>query len=486
MGGAAYEIVNQLSGGVTPTLRSFPVRASGNVRAFHTRPDLKPPALVTDGGRWSDGGYLFLGPWASGGDQPGALMVDHRAETVWFNPASPHTSPSSHWTTNFKPWEYRGKPVLAWWEGFVNHNGLGQGVGYMVDRSYREVARIRGANGHDMDLHELRLTPEGTALFTCYPSLKHIDLTAVGGPSNGAVLESVFQEVDVRTGRLLMEWRGLDHISITESYHPHSNAKPWDYLHVNSIDIAPDGNLLVSARHAWALYKIHRRTGEVMWRLGGKKSDFDLGKGARFAWQHDAKQQTATTITVFDNGSYGPINTETRSRGLVLDVDEGAKKVKLARAYLHPNPLLAVAMGSVQTLPTGNVVVGWGTEPYVSEFTGHGRLLSDARLLSGYKSYRAFRLPWEGVPGHAPDISVGRSRATGRTVLYASWNGATDVAAYWQVHAGSSASDMRVIGVARRHGFETAIPLRTSGGHFAITALDEDGSRMATSRTVSI
>jgi hypothetical protein len=335
-----------------------------------------------------------------------------------------------------------------------------------------------------MDLHEFRLTPEGTALFTCYPRTAPADLSTLGGPRNGKVLESVFQEVDLRTGRLLLEWRSLDHIPITESYHPATDG--FDYLHINSIDVLPDGHLLVSARHAWALYKLHRKTGEVIWKLGGKSSDFQMGKGAQFSWQHDAKLQSPTTITVFDNGSDGPINTETRSRAIVLKVDESARKVTLGHSYHHSTPLLAVAMGSVQTLPSGNVLVGWGTEPYVSEFTADGKLVNDARLLSGYKSYRAFRLPWQGVPRQAPDVNVGRSPSTGNATLYVSWNGATDVAAFWQVHAGSRTSDLRTIGVARRRGFETAIPLRVSGGHFAVTALDEDGSRMAASRTVSL
>jgi hypothetical protein len=484
VGSAAFEIARQLSPSVTPTLRSFAVRPSGNVRAFHTRPDLKPPTIEVTGAPPADNGYLFLGPWASGGDQPGPLMVDQDAEPVWFNPVSLNAGVSSQWGTNFRPWQYRGRPVLAWWDGYVDQNGLGQGKGFVVDSSYQEVARVQPVNGLNMDLHEFRITPEGTALFTCYPRTVQTDLSGLGGPRNGTVLESVFQEVDVRTGRLLLEWRSLDHIPVTDSYHPPTDG--FDYLHLNSIDLAPDGNLLVSARHAWALYKLDRKTGQVIWRLGGKRSDFDMGKGAQFTWQHDAKQQTPTTITVFDNGSDGPIDTETRSRAVVLDVNESARTVTLGQAYHHSSPLLAVAMGSVQTLPSGNVLVGWGTEPYVSEFTDDGKLVNDARLLSGFKSYRAFRVPWRGLPHRAPDIAASRSPTTGRATLYVSWNGATDEAAYWQVHAGSSASDLGVIGVARRRGFETAIPLRASGGHFAITAVDEDGSRMATSRTVSI
>jgi hypothetical protein len=483
--GITLETVQLLSGGGSGrTLASYPVRASGPVRAFHSRPDLKPPTITVTSGNSADSGYTFLGPWASGGDQPGPLMVDQSAEPVWFNPVSSDPSVTDLWGTNFRPWTYRGQPVLAWWEGTVAHGGFGSGQGVLVDSSYQEVARVRAVNGRQMDLHEFMLTPQGTAIFTCKPPVVNVDLTAVGGPSNGQVYSPIFQEVDVRTGKLLLEWRGLDHIPISDSYLP--VAEPFDYMHINSIAVDADGNLLVSARHTWSVYKLDRQTGRVIWRLGGKSSDFHLDKDAVFSWQHDAQRPAKGLLTLFDNGSDGSINTTPRSRGVVLNVDESARTVKLAREYKHPKPLLAVAMGSVQVMPSGNALVGWGTEPYVSEFSPDGGVVTDAQMLSGYKSYRAYREVWKGIPQHAPAITASRNTDSGQTTLYVSWNGATDTAAYWQVHAGQDANSMRRIGVARRQGFETAIPLGRTGGYFAVTALDEDRSQLGTSPTVSV
>jgi hypothetical protein len=487
VGGLTMETVQLLGGGaagVRRRLPSYPVRASGPVRAFHSRPDLKPPTITVTSADSAERGYLFLGPWASGGDQPGPLMVDADAEPVWFRPVSSDPAASHLWGTNFRPWTYRGKPVLAWWEGNVAHGGFGQGQGVLLDSAYREAARVQASGGRQMDLHEFTLTPEGTAIFTCNPPVETVDLTAVGGPRDGQVYSPIFQEVDVRTGRLLLEWRGLDHVPLTDSYLP--VAEPFDYLHINSIAVDGDGNLLVSARHTWSVYKLNRRTGEVMWRLGGKSNDFQVDRAAAFAWQHDAQRPAPGVLTLFDNGSDGTINTETRSRGLVLGVDESARKARLIQEYLHPTPMLAVAMGSVQVMPSGNVLVGWGTEPYVSEFTRDGSLVADAQMLSGYKSYRAYRLPWKGIPDRAPALTASRDTETGKTTLYVSWNGATDVAAYWRVHAGQDARSMRPVGIARRQGFETAIPLGSAGGSFAVTALDEDGSWLGASPTISL
>jgi hypothetical protein len=470
-----------------PRLPSYAVRTSEPVGAFHSRPDLHPPTVTVTSGAGSSDRYFFLGPWGGkpqGGNDPGPLMVDHQAEPVWFHPVTGNQQATHQWATNFRTWTYRGASVLGWWEGYVVNDGFGRGRGVLVDSSYRKVARIHAANGRQMDMHELSLTPQGTALFTCYPEIVRADLSSVGGSPDGTVLNPVFQEVDIRTGRLLFEWRGLDHIPLTDSYLPVS--EPFDYMHLNAVSVAPDGHLIVSARHTWSIYKLDRRTGRVIWRLGGKRSDFDSDKRAMFAWQHDARQPAPGNISMFDNGSDGFRNTEPRSRGLVVKIDEVHRKVRLAHEYLHPKPLLAVAMGSVQLLPTGDVIVGWGTEPYLSDFSQDGSLLGDVHMLSGYKSYRSYVLPWRGIPHRAPAVMASRDPGTGHTTLYVSWNGATDQAATWQVRAGPSRSSLKSIGVARRRGFETAIPLGRTGGYFAVTAVDEDGSYLATSRTVSV
>jgi hypothetical protein len=335
-----------------------------------------------------------------------------------------------------------------------------------------------------MDLHEFVLTPEGTALFTCTPRLVEADLSSIGGSHRAQVVESIIQEVDVRSGRLLLEWRSLDHIRPAESYLPPSHQ--YDYLHANSIDVTADGNLLVSGRGTWSLFKLERRSGAVMWRLGGKRSDFALEKGSQFAWQHHAVRVGDRRITVFDNGSNGPQHTEPHSRALVLDVDYARRNVRLGHVYSHPGNLSTAAMGSVQALPNGHVYVGWGFSQRSSEFAPDGRLLADMKLLpNGVNSYRAFHSHWHGHPHDAPAIAVTRDARTHERTLFASWNGSTEVRR-WLVQVGTHPRGLRPIGVARHSGFETAISLGRLTGHVVVTALDEAGHRLSTSRAVKL
>jgi hypothetical protein len=462
------------------------------VRAFLSRPDLAPPTVTTSvpfslpavdrPDRDDAGGFVFLGPGPvslKGTQQFGPLIVDRSGEPVWFRPVKPGLK-----VTNFSASQYRGEPVLVWYEGSVQWTGYGRGEAVILDSSYREVTRVRAAGGRSMDLHGLFLTPEGTALFTCYPDVVEADLSAVGGPRRGQLLESVIQEVDIASGRLLFEWRSLSHVPIEHSYFQLQQHRPFDYLHANSIAPTPDGNLLVSGRHSWALYKINRRTGGVMWTLGGKHSDFHMGQGTQFTWQHDARQVSGDMVTVFDNGSDGYTNTEHQSRGLLLDVDESQRTVTLRRSYTGPKQL-ATSMGSVQVLPAGQVVVGWGTASHTTAFDPSGEMLFDVGLPKGLFSYRGLWLPWKSSPAHSPTIAAGRDQSSGANLVYASWNGATEVAG-WQVDAGEAAGVMRNVGVATRRGFETIIPLHRSLRVASITPLDRAGAALSQSRLIRL
>ncbi len=459
----------------------------GSSALYHTyrsRPDLRPPtATVHPSTRMaaSADGSWFLTAGTNAKAQNGTVILDRYGSPVWFKP-----SPPGWFAYDFRAQTYRGKPVLTWWQGTI----FGVGEAVIMDTSYTEVARVHAGNGHQVDPHEFLLTPEGTALITCSPSTVSADLSSVGGSRNGQVAESVMQEIDVETGDVLLEWRSLDHVPVSESY-MWAGGGVYDYMHLNSIDVTPDGNLLISGRHTWALYKLDRRTGEVIWRLGGKRSDFAMGPGAQFAWQHDARQVDEQTITVFDDGAaffegnHRYRATHRQSRGLALGVDHSARRAKLSRAYEHRPPLLAGGYGNTQTLAGGDVVVGWGNLPVASLFDSSGKLLQDVNLSSIYASYRAFNLPWTGTPARPPDVAAHRLPNGRGTTVYASWNGTTACAA-WMVRAGSDPSALRRAEVKPRTGFETAIGIPQTAGYVDATALDSAGRALARSAAVKV
>ncbi len=439
---------------------------------WHTRPDLRIPSLtVTRNEQGASSDPIFIAPYNIPVGQVGAVIVDAGGRPIWENPLEDKV------TANFRVQSYRGEPVLTWWEGAVEY-GHGVGEYVIADSAYRTIRRVQAARGLHGDLHEFVITPRNTALLTSYV-ITAADLTSVGGPRKGTIQDAIFQEIDLADGRVLLEWHSLDRIPLEESYAP-VEAENWDFFHINSVDLDADGNLLVSARSTHTVYKLDR-SGAILWRLGGKHSDFEMASGSNFAWQHDARRQPDGTLTIFDNGATPAV--EKLSRGLILDVDEQAMTATLLRQYTHPR-ILTGSQGNMQLLEGGNVFIGWGEVPRVSEFERSGKLVFDAVLGEKYQSYRAFRLPWSGLPAEAPAIAVSRNGRAG-TTAYASWNGATNVHT-WQLLAGRQGNALNPVSSTSARGFESALHSVSAGPYFSMRALDESGTVLGQSSTVSV
>jgi outer membrane protein assembly factor BamB len=446
--------------------------------AFRSRPDLSPPTVeVAKKARHTAPGYIFVAPEKGDAGQGGSLIVDNEGQVVWFRPLRDTYGRAM----NFEVQHYRGRAVLTWME-----NVLGEYVVY--DGSYREMARFTAANGYSGDHHEFLISPQDTALITIYDAVPR-DLSSFGGPKNGVALQGIVQELDIETGEVLFEWHSLEHVGLDETYGKPGEDKDYpgiDYFHINSIDVDHDNNLLLSARKTSAIYKIDRESGEIIWRLGGKKSDFQMGPGTRFAFQHDARRQSDSTITIFDNGNTafedGFPKAVEESRALVLELDEQKMMASLVREYTHPDKQYADAAGNMQVLPDGDVFVGWGRAPAVSEFAHDGELLFDLRLQPENTTYRAFRFPWIGKPSDRPALEADRA-SEGEVWLFASWNGATEVES-WEVLAGSSPGHLVSVGSGPRDGFETVLSARTADPYVAVRAKDRSGRVLGTSKPI--
>ena len=444
--------------------------ANGFTHSFRSAPGLHPPIEWLTGTDSDPGsGYIFAD--AQNTIQPGPMILDPAGRLVWFEPL--HHSAA----LDVQVQRYQGQSVLTYWQGYPVPPGVGVGSGVILDHSYQTIATVNAGNGYQADLHEFQITPQGSALLTAYAPVK-ANLHSLGGPRNGSVLDSIVQEVDIATGRVLWEWHAYGHVHLAESYAGKPSAKPYDFFHVNSVQELPNGKLLVSARDTSAVYEINKRTGKIVWALGGKHSSFKVGAGANFAWQHDAQMQPDGTITVFDNGA-GLYKSESQSRALQIRLS--GRRATLVRGYAHKPSLLSENEGSVQALPGGNLFVGFGNLPYFSEFGPGGRQLFSIRMKAPLQSYRAYRFAWWGQPTTPPSISV--SSTTGGAQVYASWNGATAVVS-WQVLAGPNPGALSPVASGQRSSFETVLSTSNPGPYYAVQARASDGRVLGTSATV--
>ena len=299
--------------------------------------------------------------------------------------------------------QYGGRPVLTWWQGDISVHGFGLGEDAIADSAYEDIGHVRAGNGLRADLHEFQLTPQGTALITAYDPI-YCDLSAVGGAVHGAVTDGLLQEIDVRTGLVMFQWTSLDHVALAESYELAGDAQtdwPFDFFHINSIDLTRDGSLLVSARNTWTVYDINGASGQIQWQLGGKHPSFTMGPGTNTAWQHDPRELPDGTFSIFDNGASPKVHSQ--SRGILVNVNPQQHTATLVSEFMHgPRRCSPTARANMQALPNGDWFIGWGQIPDFSELSPTGQLLFDAHFPAGDQSYQGFPLRLDRHPGASP------------------------------------------------------------------------------------
>jgi hypothetical protein len=441
----------------------------------HTLPGASPPALtVTHPAHATAGGLVFVAEKGGGTKPGGPVIADNQGRIRWY-----HQVPHGLEATDFRAQRYRGKPVLTWWQGKISKVGVGRGEYEVYDASYRHIATVHAGHGLQGDLHEFELTPRGTAYVTVYHEIP-ADLRSVGGPLHGFVYDSAVQEIDVATSRVVWEWHSVDHVPFDESLQAgrppalHASRKaPLDYFHVNSVADAPGGGVLISGRNTSAIYLLDRN-GDIVWRLGGKHSDFGPAAAVKFRYQHNARLHGPDTLSLFDNGGFPKV--EPYSRALVLKLDVAAKTARIVKAFVHPQRIASPFEGNLELLPGGGAFVGWGGVRKATEFAPNGSVRFELKLPFG-DSYRAYRLPWTGRPGGRPKVALVGDR------VYASWNGSTKVAR-WEVLAGADAAHLHQIASRPWSGLETMVQLETPPPAVAVRAVAGDGHVLGLSAAI--
>ncbi len=456
-----------------------PTARPGTVQKFVSEPGLTPPSVrVTKRSPGSSYDDVFIAA-NHGYGQWGPMIFDRAGGLVWFKPVA-----KGETAMDLQVQSYQDRPVLVWWQGYIPNLGVGFGTDEIYSSAYRHVASVSAGNGYWADLHDIQITPGGAAFITAY-SLVRADLSSVGGSRAGALLDSIVQEVDVRTGLVMFEWHAEGHVALDDSYSrdPTSPDVPWDYFHINSISLDPahDGDFLISSRNTWAGYEIDGHTGQILWRLGGSHPSFRMGAGTGMAWQHDIRWRPDGTITLFDDGAVPDVHSQ--SRAIDERIDWPHRTVHLIGRQVRTPALLTGSQGNDQALAGGGSFVGWGERPYFTEFDATGEPVFEANIPNPGGSYRAYTYPWTATPASPPTLAVASTGAEA-SMVYASWNGATGVSG-WRVLAGADPAHLTVIASVPRASFETAIPVHGSEPDFAVQALGASGQTLASSHVIS-
>ncbi|KAH8896889.1 hypothetical protein GQ53DRAFT_792100 [Thozetella sp. PMI_491] len=473
---------------ITPALGVLTLIAP-TVRAdwqFVSRPDLSPPLMNISipAGEDVAKGYIFVTPYRGfiqsegldGPEQPGAYIFRDSGDLVWSS-----IGIMDGWVGNFQVTRWRGEEVLQAFQGTLDSfHGHGYGHPTLLNRHYESIREVRPANHRIISIHEFRVVDEKSALTEIYQPTA-IDLSPYGGkPDQQWIADAIIQEFDIATGKLIFEWRSLDHvdpgdskISLTSgaAFNGINSSVAWDFFHANSVDKDDQGNYLVSARHMSTIYKINGTSGDIIWKLGGKHSDFTTPLELEFAYQHDARFRSRSAndqievISFFDNaarsnghrgGGVDQINDHSSAKFVMLNTSDWT--AKLVHSLPSPERLLATSQGNVQLLPNGNIFVNWGQSGAVTEYRASDKApifhayLDSGAIGTGVQSYRGFRFNWTGLPNEAPAIAALQKGDT--TTVYVSWNGDT-VTSAWRFFSVKGAKKY-FLGEVAKESFETA------------------------------
>jgi arylsulfotransferase ASST len=455
-----------------------------------------PIAITTAAGQTPAPGYFLVDPYQlEKTPVNGPEIVNNQGQVVWYYPMKPGVGAS-----NFQIQTYKGQRVLTFWEGTTGNPaygaigsiGIGQGEDVIMNSHYKIIATFKGAEGLQPDAHEFTLTPNGDALITAYsvdnnqPVEPALSASLSIGPTIN-VVDSHALVVDMKTDKIVMDWDALKHVPLTAS--DSLPGAPWDYFHINSISLDPKGNLLIDSRNTWAMYDVNIHTGAVNWQLGGRGSSFTLEQGVAFSWQHDTRFISPDEISLFDDGEgYPGVPTALASRAEWIKLNMAKRTATLVRQIAQPSGQPeAWSQGSVQDLPGGGTVVGWGSAGTFTEYSKSGALVLTGKLPGGprvllgpfilenaWNSYRTFKLPWAGTPATPPAIAV-QSAGIHQWTISAAWNGDTEITR-WRVFAGSSRSQLHAIKTVGWAGLNTAISLSSARFRYVrVEALGHNG-----------
>jgi hypothetical protein len=330
-------------------------------------------------------GKIFIGNWSMSGDRHYMMILENDGTPYYYK-----RLPSAH-TRDFKlqPTGTLTRRVYDDLNCFVE-----------MDSQYVNIDTLRCGHGYGTDEHEVQLLPNHHA-FLIGLDYHQVDMSkaVVDGNPNATVIGNTVQELDEHHN-VVFEWRSWDNYAITDAIYENLTGGTVDYVHMNSIAIDYDSNLVVSARHLSEVTKINRKTGKVMWRLGGVHNQFRFANDAYgLSYQHDVRPVPGkpNAYTMMDNGNHHSPNF---SRAIELQLDTAQMVAIKVWEYRHtPSDYYTYFMGNVQRLSNGNTYIDWGDAPLPkgTEVTPSGEVVYEANFEKSAYAYRAFRFDWESV-----------------------------------------------------------------------------------------
>ncbi|KAI0532304.1 Arylsulfotransferase-domain-containing protein [Xylaria digitata] len=443
-------------------------------QTFKSEPSLQPPVLnITKYGPTSPG-YLFFDQNGEYAHNYSLFIMTDDGDLVWQGGYGDFSA--------FKAQELDGEIVITFFNGvsYAEPWGWGYGLIQVLDSAYQSIydvtvngSHLQALGGADtsgfeswLDLHEDRITPEGTMLTTAY-NVTQANLTSVGGIEDGWVADCVFYEIDIKTNEIISQWNALvhqDQIPLADAvpYYPLADfganqSNPWGPFHINTVGKLDDGSYLISSREYCSIFLINL-DGSVAWTLNGRTGgDFALGSGISFCYQHDSRVRhidgNTIDVSMFNNDNNGDNYGVNQTTGLFLRLDTKEWTATLIQELTDPNDTIySASQDNLQVLKNGHSVMGYGSTPRIKEYYPNGSVAMSV-----------------GRPNTLPKAVACKGQAGNLTEVYMSWNGATEYTS-WKVYSGTSNGSLSFTTEVARTGFESSAKLGSSASYVRVDA----------------
>lgn len=339
-------------------------------------------------------GYIFINNW---GDPFYNMILEPDGSPLWYEQSS----------QDRRDMKVQKNGLLT----MLVRTGYPFGQGHIaLDNTYTVVDSFFAKDGCSTDEHELQVLEDGHYfLFGLRTLVKDMSKIVPGGKTNAKISETGIQEFTPE-GDLIFHWRAWDHFDPIDMIGYSPDDQPTDasfrFPHMNSLDIDDDGNIILSSKRLSEVTKIDRHTGQIIWRLGGANNEFEFVNDPLdgFYNQHSVRALGNGHYTIFDNGC---LHDPQITRALEYEIDTTNMTATLVWSFVEEPPTYAYHMGNVQRLPNGNTFINWAVNdlPKAQEVTPDGRTVYSANFADKYKTYRAFKFPWDGV-AKAPVLIV--------------------------------------------------------------------------------
>jgi hypothetical protein len=267
---------------------------------------------------------------------------------------------------------------------------------YGMDSSGIPSNRFFTPEGFALDIHELQVLEDGS-YYILGRDLITIDMSQyiTGGDTAAVLVANTIHHMDSNDNEL-WRWESINHYNILDvDDHVDLTQHTIDWTHCNSIEIDSDSNLILSTRNFNEITKTNRQTGEIIWRLGGKRNQFQFMNDNRgFGRQHDVRRHSNGNIILFDNGHH---LIPEYSSYIEYELDETIYYATLIRRYTRNESVFAQTRGGVQELADGHTLICWGQkiDPAVTEFNDENLIEFEMMFPVSQHQYRAYRFAWQ-------------------------------------------------------------------------------------------